>query len=30
MGPRHLGEEGLGHLELKGRQQLEDWPTKLE
>ena len=30
VGPHHPGEEGLGHPELKGHQQPEDWPTKLE
>ena len=30
VGPRHPREEGLGHPELKGRQQLEDWPTELD
>ena len=30
MRPRNPGEEGLGHPELKGHQQLEDWPTELE
>ena len=29
VGPRHPVEEGLGHPELKGHQQLEDWPNEV-